>query len=516
MMSKNEASRHQWGTDTQGAILQGQVDVISVVEAPTAALTGTASRRLNALPDERLEKVEGWGRAVSGLSYVYRPTEAAGILEAFEIARQTGRSVGLRGAGRSYGDASLNAENLVLDLSRMNRILAWDPQGGVITVEPGVTVQQLWQYVIEDGWWPAVVPGTMYATLGGCAAMNIHGKNNWRVGPIGDHITEFRAVLPGGEQVTCSRAQRPELFHAFIGGFGMLGCFTAITLQLKRIYSGLLSVEAIPTPDLAAMFAGFEERLDRADYLVGWLDGMARGSALGRGQLHRADYLAPDADPFPAQTLRVSCQQLPETFFGVLPRSSLWRLMQPLTNDPGIRLINAARYHGRRLGGRKGYFQSHAAFAFLLDYVPDWKLAYGPGGLIQYQAFIPAPAAPDTFERILRSSQRSGLPPYLAVFKRHRPDAFLISHAVEGYSLALDYRVTAENRPALARLTAGLDRLVLEAGGRFYFAKDGTLSPASVAAFLGQDTLNRFCALKRRCDPENLLQTNLSRRLFDF
>ncbi|MCS6776934.1 MAG: hypothetical protein NZ557_10370, partial [Chthonomonadaceae bacterium] len=54
----------------------------------------------------------------------------------------------------------------------------------------------------------------------------------------------------------------------------------------------------------------------------------------------------------------------------------------------------------------------------------------------------------------------------------------------------------------------------LEAGGRFYFAKDSTLDPQSAAAFLGPETLKRFCALKRACDPEHLLQTDLSRRLF--
>ncbi len=161
-----------------------------------------------------------------------------------------GRSVGLRGAGRSYGDASLNAEGISLDLTRMKRILAWDPQTGVISVEPGVTIQQLWQYTIEDGWWPHVVSGTMFPTLGGAAAMNIHGKNNWKVGPIGDHIQEFEILLPTGEVKVCSRTENAELFHAAIGGFGMLGVMTRLTLQLKKVYSGLLHVEADRSPKL--------------------------------------------------------------------------------------------------------------------------------------------------------------------------------------------------------------------------------------------------------------------------
>ena len=54
---------------------------------------------------------------------------------------------------------------------------------------------------------------------------------------------------------------------------------------------------------------------------------------------------------------------------------------------------------------------------------------------------------------------------------------------------------------------------MLQAGGRFYFAKDSTLRPEAVQAFLGPATLAKLVELKRRCDPEGLLQSNLSRRL---
>ena len=95
------------------------------------------------------------------MSWVWRPTTVDGVRDVLTLAAARGLGVGLRGAGCSYGDASLNAEGVSLDLSRMNRILEWDPATGVIRAEPGVTIRQLWQYVLEDGWWPPVVTGTM-------------------------------------------------------------------------------------------------------------------------------------------------------------------------------------------------------------------------------------------------------------------------------------------------------------------------------------------------------------------
>ncbi len=467
------------------------------------------------MTSKTMERVEGWGMASSAMSYVSRPVNADEICAVFDQARRAGRSVGMRGAGRSYGDASLNSENILLDLTRMRRILNWDPQTGIIVVEPGVTIQQLWQYTIEDGWWPNVVSGTMFPTLGGAAAMNIHGKNNFKVGPIGDSILEFDLITPSGDTLLCSRTQNSELFYGAIGGFGMLGVMSRLVLQLKKVYSGLLNVTPIGIQNFDHLFQVFEQRLPQSDYLVGWIDCFASGDALGRGQVHQANYLKPGEDPHPAQTLRVENQELPDSILGVFPKSLMWRFMKLLVNDPGVRLTNAAKYlASTKLGDGHVHQQSHAGFAFLLDYVPNWKKAYQPGGLIQYQSFVPKEHAQAVFSRQLTLAQEYGLVPYLGVFKRHRPDDFLMTHAVDGYSLALDFAVRPEKRGGLLSLAAEMDRIVLDAGGRFYFAKDSALHQFSAAEAVGADRAARFFALKQQMDPENILQTNLSRRIF--
>ncbi|HYE77340.1 MAG TPA: hypothetical protein VEI97_05070, partial [bacterium] len=136
-----------------------------------------------------------------------------------------------------------------------------------------------------------------------------------------------------------------------------------------------------------------------------------------------------------------------------------------------------------------------------------------PGGLVQYQPFVPADRAAEVFANILRACQRAGLPSYLGVTKRHRPDSFLLSHAVDGFSFALDFAVTRRNRPRLWDLLHGLDELVLGAGGRFYFAKDLTLTSDRVPRIWPAAALAEFARLKHRWDPEGLLASDLMRRL---
>lgn len=466
-----------------------------------------------ALPLERLARLENIGHSIQRSAYLYRPSRPEQLQDLFELARRQGLSIALRGAGRSYGDAALNSGQIVLDLQGMDRVLKWDAQRGRITVEPGVTIEQLWKKVLVDGWWPPVVPGTMFPTLGGCLAANIHGKNNWVAGPLGEHVVEFTALLPSGKQVTCSPKKNAELFHAMIGSMGLLGVFTSITLQLKHIYSGNLEVSAWVEPNLLGMLGAVDQHRQE-DYIVGWVDCTAGGRQIGRGQIHSARYLKPGEDPNPEDSLRLEKQMLPDRVFGVFPKELIPLLMSPFANNLGTWGVNTAKYAANRtIGNHKSFLQSLVAFSFLLDYYPIAN--FGGKAFMQYQSFLPKETAADAYLNMLQMCRRAGLPSYAGVLKRHRPDKFLLSHAVDGYSLALDFRVNRGNRARLQKLAAEMDRVVLDAGGRFYFAKDSTLRREGANAYLGSKTVQRFKALKRKLDPDSILQTDLYRRCFE-
>lgn len=422
--------------------------------------------------------------------------------------------MGLRGGGCSYGDAALNDGGLLLDLCGMDRILEFDPGSGRLRAQGGVTIEQVWRRALPHGWWPPVVPGTMYTTLGGSAAMNIHGKNNFRAGAFGEHIRSLDLLLADGSTRRCTPQQEPELFHAAIGGFGMLGVITALTLDLKRVHSGDLAVTPLAAESLEEMVGIFEERQGDADYLVGWVDAFPGGSRSGRGLVHAARHLRPGEDPDPGSTLTLEHQALPERFFGVVPGHLLKYGLWCFLHRPGMRLINAMKHRaGRRDAGHGTRRQSLVAFSFLLDHVPGWKLAYRPGGLIQYQVFAPREATPGVLQEVLALARRHGIPPYIGVLKRHRPDPFLMTHALDGYSLALDFPC-GRNRRRLLALVREMDAAVIAAGGRFYFAKDSTMTPEVLRRTYPGDRVARFLDLKRRVDPEGLLQNDLFRRVF--
>jgi len=468
------------------------------------------------LAADRVAWVEGWGMAVGAAGYVHRPTDLDQITEVLTSARESGVPVVARGAGCSYGDAALLPEGVVLDFSRLRQVLAWDPANGIIDVEPGVTVEQLWRHTLADGWWPPIVTGTMEPSVGGCLAMNVHGKNNWVRGTMGDHCLELDLLAPEGGLRTISREIEPELFHAVIGGFGQLGLITRARMQLKRVGSGLIEGEAVAAPDLGRLLQRLDDAKDDWEYVVGWLDAFPGGGKLGRGLLHFARHLEPDEDPDPMTSLDPAKQDLPGTIFGVVPKALVWRMMKPFTNDWGMRAVNLVKWlHGSTIADGAVYRQSLAAFSFLLDYVPDWKKAYLPGGLIQHQSFVPVASAEEVFRRQLEICQHRGMASYLGVLKRHRPDPFLLTHSVDGFSLALDFPVIEGRRAELWAMVRELAEPVVAAGGRFYAAKDAALPGELYRATFSNDELRRFSELKKRVDPDGILQSALARRLLE-
>lgn len=484
-------------------------------ERTPAALDPDDHARARAIDTAPVVTLEGWGMHNHASSRLLRPQQTSEIADLFAQVAASGGSIGLRGAGCSYGDAALNDAQYALDCTALNRILAWDPASGQVTVEPGVTIAQLWQRTLPDGWWPAVVPGTSVVTIGGAAASNIHGKNNWHTGSFVDHVLHFDLLLPSGATVTCSREQNRDLFLAAIGGLGLLGCFTALTLQTRRVASGLMRETQTAHASLDALLTALEAATEQPCDIVAWIDTGARGRQLGRGLLKVAHDLAPGEDPALARSLSVAGQRGGGSLLGAVPAGVLPRLARPLTSAPGVWLANRAQWsRGNLPGAATSHQTTYARANFLLDSVPEWKNAYRPGGLLQHQSFVPRAAAADLFRQLLTCSLQHGIVPSLAVLKKHRPDDTLLSYLGDGYSLALDYPVRRGEAAHTLALLHTMNDLVAAAGGRCYLAKDSTLTSAQAQAMYGSAILARFLVLKQQHDPQCLLSTDLYRRVF--
>ncbi len=102
---------------------------------------------------------------------------------------------------RAYGDAALKADNRVVDLQRLNRMRSFDPESGILHAEAGVTLDEIIRVFLPRGFFPPVVPGTRFVTLGGSIAADIHGKSHHRDSSLATHVLWFDLMLASGEML---------------------------------------------------------------------------------------------------------------------------------------------------------------------------------------------------------------------------------------------------------------------------------------------------------------------------
>ena len=108
--------------------------------------------------------LDGFGSSLRVASRCVTPRSLEELASVLSQAREERFVVSFRGSGRSYGDASLNQGGLAIDNRGMDRVLAFDPETGVIEAEPGVTLDRLWRTGLPHGYWPHVVPWIFMAT----------------------------------------------------------------------------------------------------------------------------------------------------------------------------------------------------------------------------------------------------------------------------------------------------------------------------------------------------------------
>ncbi|QJC54002.1 FAD-binding oxidoreductase [Paenibacillus albicereus] len=231
-----------------------------------ALLLALSLQARSALP--RGEEATDVGRVVSArVDRTVAVRSAEDARRAIREAAAEGRKISIAGTRHSMGGQTFAEGAVVLDMKRYDRILAIDEQARTITAEAGATWADIQQAVNPLGLSVRVMQSQNLFTLGGSLSANIHGRDPSE-GPLISTVRSIRVLLADGSIVTASRAERPELFRAAIGGFGGLGVILEATLELTadEVYEARTSIltyrefpqrfeEAARSPDTGLLIA---------------------------------------------------------------------------------------------------------------------------------------------------------------------------------------------------------------------------------------------------------------------
>jgi len=382
---------------------------------------------------------------------------------------------------------------------RLNRVARFDEKSGLLKAEAGTTLADILDAFVPQGWFPPVVPGTKFVSLGGCVAADIHGKNHHHAGTFGRHVTALEIVGADRTRVHCSPDDEPELFWATVGGMGLTGIMTEVNLQLLPIESPYMVVQHTRAKDLDTSLSMLESERWDDDYTVAWIDCVA-GRGLGRSVLIRGHHAKrSDLPPHLKKIMDSPKSRQHKLRFGFPP----WAL-----NRFTMAAFNETFYgwQGRR---KEPFIETFDHFFFPLDRIENWNRMYGKKGFVQYQCVLPLAESQRGLQELMAELARSRRSSFLSVLKRFGPaGSGLLSFPMEGHTLTLDFPIRDEGLfPFLDRL----DDIVLKHGGRVYLAKDARMRAETFRAMYPR--FAEWQRMKSRIDPENRFDSDLARRL---
>lgn len=158
-----------------------------------------------------------------------------------------------RGTGTGISGAAIPTHGgLVIEMSRMNRVLDIDLENGVAVVEPGVINQDLKQLLLEHGYTYTYVPdpgSQVVSTIGGNVSTNAGGMHCLKYGITSNHILGLEVVLPNGDivEVGGKVVDQPgaDLTGLLVGAEGTLGIVTKIIVRLLRLPEAVVTQWAL-------------------------------------------------------------------------------------------------------------------------------------------------------------------------------------------------------------------------------------------------------------------------------
>jgi len=313
-------------------------------------------------------------------------------------------------------------------------------------------------------------------------------------------VTRLSLVTPDRGVLTVGRDSHPEVFWATAGAMGLTGVITEATMRLREIETAHVRVDTERATDVDDCMGRMIETDDRYEYSVAWIDCLASGRDLGRSVLTRANHAT--LDGLPPELARRAREFAPRAWLSAPP----W-MPNGLLNGLTVRAFNTAWFR-RAPRARREELQTITQFFHPLDGVLGWNRVYGSQGFVQYQLLVPN-GAEDVVRRVLERLAAARSPSFLAVLKRfeHGNDGML-SFPAPGWTLALD---VPAGRHGLAGLLDGLDRLVVDAGGRVYLTKDSRLAPALLPEMYPR--LTAWREVRDGLDARGVMRSDMARRL---
>lgn len=427
------------------------------------------------------------------------------IQQTIRRAAPQNRAICIAGGRHAMGGQQFGADAVLIDTTRLNRILSFDPQAGLIEVEAGIQWPQLIGYLVEtqkETPWPQQwgiaqkQTGADRLSLGGSLATNGHGRGLTMRPIIGD-VESFTLVDGQGEVHRCSRRANSELFRLVSGGYGLFGLVYSITLRLIPRQKVERVVELITADTL---LEAFEQRIE-ASFLYG--DFQFSTDESSADYLHRGVF---------------SCYRPVE------PATPLPDAQKELSEDNWTHLFYLShadkaeafrQYAGYYLSTSGQIYASdtHQLSTYLDDYHRDLDRRLGaanPASEIITELYVPRPDLPGFLAEVREDFRANGVNLIYGTVRLIEPDTeSFLAWARQPYACTIFNLHTEHTPEGIEHSAAAFRRLIdraIRRGGSYFLTYHKYATRAQVETCYPQ--FPEFLRRKRQYDPDERFQSN--------
>jgi decaprenylphospho-beta-D-ribofuranose 2-oxidase len=408
-----------------------------------------------------------------------------------DIFKQYAGPVIAKGAGLSYCNAAVMEGGTSVDLRAFDRILTFDHVNGFITVEAGICIGDLNNFLIGNGWMLGVIPGYPMITIGGCIAFNVHGKSQYRIGTFYDWVEEISLYHPAKGELRCSGNEHKELFDLTNGGMGFTGFIIAAKLRLKKINGNKLNVKTIRAANVADAVKIIQENADNFDYIYSWNNFNCTGKSFGKGIVYLEKIGGGFANPYRPRAFR---NRLKPTKFPCL------------LNNFTVKWMCRTYYFMDQLKSSNRQLKLEQASFPIYGKEIYYKL-FGKKGFREYQVLFPYATWQNAAREIQELIAATNMGITLGSLKIFNGTTHHISFTGEGICFAID--VVNSNKSV--KFFESLDEITKKQKGIINLSKDSRAGADLVKEVYPGYT--RFKEAVNNFDPQRLLMSDLRNRL---
>tara|TARA_B100000767_G_scaffold264880_1_gene280313 strand:- start:1815 stop:3200 length:1386 start_codon:yes stop_codon:yes gene_type:complete len=446
-------------------------------------------------------KIYGWSKSnYSECSYL-ETSNIEQIVETFDFAKKNNSKIIFRGGGRSYGDNTLNKNNIVLKFISEKNIYSFNELDGEIIASGSCRLIDLLKFIIPKGWILNVSPASQFITIGGAISNNVHGKNCTAKGYFGDYVDEIEILTPDKGLIICTKLVNSELFYSAISGLGVFGVILKAKIKLRKIKTININTNINYVKNIDEAVEKTENLIKNHEYNIGSLNFTRFNKNSTDGKIYSSNF-----------TEETNLSEINNNTNFLIYIINYILLFNKLPVVDKIIEYSFSKITSKKMINTKKIIENYYSMNFLGDkYLPLYNNFFR-NGFIEYQVIFDKKYYLDAIHEIEILMRNNGYSSYMSSFKSYKAsnEKYIFGLEKNGYCLTLD--IPFQKGKKFEIFTRKINEITIKYKGQVYFGKTPCVNNQEFKAMY--KNYSQFEKIKKIYDSNFLIVSEMSNRIF--